>query len=163
VRWTDVVPAILIALVVSAPNASAQGLGVRGGATVNPDQFYVGGQYEMGPIEKLWFHPSVDFGFGDDVKLIAMNFDVVYRHLMSRRSPWTAFVGGGPSLNHYRVTGASETEFGVNVMGGMMHTSGIFFEARAGFADSPDFRFGVGYRFAPKPRTAVRRTTASRR
>ena len=162
VRWTCVVPAMLIVLVVGAPGAWAQGFGVRGGGTVNPDQLYVGGQYEWGPIEKLWFHPSVDFGFGNDVKLIAMNFDVVYRHQMSRRSPWTAFAGGGPSLNHYRVTGASTTEFGVNVMGGMMHSSGIFFEARAGFADSPDFRFGVGYRFAPRQRT-VRRTTASRR
>lgn len=150
VRWTCVVPALLIVLMVGAPGAWAQGLGVRGGGTVNPDQFYVGGQYEWGPFEKLWFHPSVDFGFGDDAKLISGNFDVVYRHALSARSPWTAFAGAGPSINHYRVAGLSETGMGVNFLGGMMHDSGIFAEFRAGFADSPDFRFGVGYRFSAK-------------
>lgn len=164
VRWTCVVPAFLVALIVNAPGVWAQGFGVRGGATMNPDQFYVGGQYEWGPIaENLWFQPSADFGFGDDAKLIAGNFDVVYRHAFSGRSPWTAFAGGGPSINHYRVTGLSETEMGMNLVGGVMHESGLFIEFRAGFMDSPDFRFGVGYRLSAGRNSAPARTPAPRR
>jgi hypothetical protein len=159
-RWSSVVPAVIVVLMVSAPGAWAQGAGVRAGATVNPDQFYVGGQYEFGPFnENIWFQPSMDFGFGDAAKLLAGNFDVVLRHPFSAQSEWTAFAGGGPSINHYRVSGVSNTEMGMNIVGGVVHDSGIFAEIRAGFMDSPDVRFGIGYRFDPlhKPSRRPRR------
>jgi hypothetical protein len=156
-RLSYVVPAAIVVLMVSAPGVSAQGLGARAGGTVNPDQFYVGGQYEFGPFaENIWFQPSGDFGFGDNAKLIAGNFDVVLRHAFSAQSEWTAFAGGGPSINHYRVAGVNNTEMGMNIVGGVIHDSGIFAEIRAGFMDSPDARFGIGYRFDPMHKPARR-------
>ena len=135
------------ALVVAASPAAAQGLGLRSGASLNPDQFSVGGQYDMTTgRDKVWFQPSADLGFGNDTFLTALNFDLVYRKPVRRMPVWTAFAGGGPALNHYRFTGFSSTEAGANLLGGLMHSSGFFTELRLGFFDSPELRFGAGYR-----------------
>lgn len=63
------------ALAYSVAPAAAQGYAVRGGANVNPDQIYVGGQYELGPFhDRVWFQPNADVGFGDDATLVSLNF-----------------------------------------------------------------------------------------
>jgi hypothetical protein len=135
------------AIVGVASPAAAQGFGVRSGASVNPDQFSVGGQYDLATRrDRVWMQPSADLGFGNDTFLTALNFDLVYRRPIRRAPVWTAFAGGGPALNHYRFTGNSTTEAGANLLGGLMHRSGFFTELRLGFFDSPEVRFGAGYR-----------------
>lgn len=144
--------------------ALAQGYAVRTGASISPDQVFVGGQYEFGPVsERLWIQPNADLGFGDNVTLVAMNFDVVYRKAIGQRSTWTAFAGGGPAMNWYRFDGFSQTEMGVNVVGGVRHAKGLFTEVRLGFLDSPDWRFGAGYTFGLGGSGAPRRAPAPRR
>jgi hypothetical protein len=159
--------ALVSALVVlAAARAEAQALGVRTGATVNPDQFFVGANYETRPWwhDRIWFQPGVDAGFGNGVTLIAGNFDVVHRRAFGgRRTPWMWYGGGGPAINYYRFDGFSETDAGMNLVGGLMHRSGWSGEFRVGFMDSPDFRFGVGYSFARvkyQPETTKRRASA---
>lgn len=126
-------------------SARAQGFAVRSGANINPDQFSVGSQYELGPInDRLWLQPNTDLGVGNDATLIAMNFDVVYRRPVSQRSIWTAYAGGGPALDWYRLLGYSRTVAGANVVAGVMHHGGLFSEMRVGFLESPQLRFGVG-------------------
>jgi hypothetical protein len=132
--------------------ASAQGIGLRGGANVNPDQYYVGAKYESPLMDRIWFEPSVDAGFGNDAKLIAANLEATYRRPLSKRGPWTLVGGGGPALNHYRLPGYTQTQFGFNVVGGLRHAHGLFTEFKVGFADSPRFRFGVGYMIRPTRR-----------
>src|SRR5687768_13059252 len=142
--------ALLTAIVVVATPAlsRAQGYAVRTGANINPDQFSVGGQYEVGPIsDRFWLQPNIDVGFGNDATLVAGNFDAVYRRSLTRNSVWTGYGGGGPALNWYKLNGYSATELGVNALGGLMHASGMSLEARVGFLDSPRLRFGVGYAF----------------
>jgi hypothetical protein len=152
------------AVVVAASRpALAQGYAVRTGASINPDQVFVGGQYEFGPVaDRLWMQPNADLGFGNDVTLVAMNFDVVFRKGMGQRSTWTAFAGGGPAVNWYKMSGFSETELGVNLVGGVRHAKGLFTEVRLGFLDSPDWRFGAGYTFGLSG-SAPRRGPAPRR
>ena len=59
-------------LVVVPSPAAAQAPGVRGGVSVDPDQFYVGGHYETGPlVDRLHFKPNIELGFGDDITLFA--------------------------------------------------------------------------------------------
>ena len=59
--------------------AAAQGLGVRAGASVDPDQFYFGGHLDTGPIaDRLHFRPNVEIGLGDDVTLVAFNIEFAY-------------------------------------------------------------------------------------
>jgi hypothetical protein len=150
-------------IVVTTGDASAQGLAVRSGANINPDQWSVGGQYEHGPVfDRLWLQPNADLGVGNDATLVAMNFDVVYRKPIARRATWTAYAGGGPALNWFKLVGYNQTGLGANLVGGVRHSNGLFTEMRAGFLDSPELRIGVGYTFGQNG-AANRRQPASRR
>jgi hypothetical protein len=51
-------------------------------------------------------------------------------------------------VNFYNFDGGgSETEGGFNILLGVQHTRGLFFELKVGAGDSPDLKFGVGYTF----------------
>ena len=136
-----------LVLLSSAP-AAAQDGGIRGGLSVDPDQFYFGGHFETSPlIERLHFRPNVEVGFGDDLTLIAANMEFVYK--FPRRGGWGIYAGGGPALNVYMVDDAddSETDAGLNLLVGVEQASGLFFEFKFGAIDSPDFKFAVGWTF----------------
>ena len=127
------------------PSASAQGLGVRAGASVDPDQFYFGGHYESRPlVEQLHFKPNVELGIGDDITTLGLNFEFVYK-LPIDGSPWNLYAGGGPAVNFYSFNNNSATEGGLNVLFGAETSQGVFFEIKLGALDSPDLKFGVGY------------------
>jgi hypothetical protein len=150
----------VVALLVSASAPlRAQGLAVRGGVNVNPDQFYGGGQYELGPfVDRVWFQPAAELGWGNSATLIATNFDVTYRKPLQRNGLWTGYVGGGPAINSYRLDAYSTTDMGVGAIAGLIHSNGMFTDFRVGFFGSPRFRVGVGYAFRPaKPRAPRRR------
>ena len=69
-----------VALIVFAASARAQGVGVRAGASADPDQFYAGGHFETSELaEHLRFRPNVEVGVGDHVTLVALNFEFTYR------------------------------------------------------------------------------------
>lgn len=133
--------------------ASAQGFAVRTGANINPDQFAVGGQYEIGPISnRVWFQPNADIGFGDGTTLVTADMDFVYRRPLAKekQNVWTLYAGAGSAVNFYKLSGYHRTLAGVNVLGGLMHRNGLFTQFTIGFVDSPRFKFGVGYTFHPK-------------
>ena len=139
---------LLALLVVSAVPAAAQDAGVRGGISVDPDQFYFGGHIETSAlVDRLHFRPNVEIGFGDDIMLIAANMEFVYK--FPRRGGWGLFAGGGPALNIYSFDDSdeSETEGGFNILIGAEQSRGLFFEFKIGAIDSPDFKFGVGWTF----------------
>jgi hypothetical protein len=134
-------------LAAGAAPASAQGVGVRGGLSVNPDQGYLGGHFETGAlVDHLHFRPNVEFGFGDDVTTTAINFEFVYKWPL-KRSPWTVYAGAGPAINIYNFDENTDSRGGFNFLGGFEHAKGAFFELKAGTFDSPDLKLGVGYRF----------------
>ena len=134
----------LCALVALPATAAAQGPGVRAGASVDPDQFYVGGHYESRPlVERLHFRPNVEVGFGDDITAVGLNLEFVYKIPID--GPWTLYAGGGPALNIYSINDDSFTDGGVNALFGVETTQGLFFEIKLGAIDSPDVKFGVGY------------------
>ena len=129
--------------------ASAQvAPGVRAGGSVNPDQVYIGGHLETDPIvERLVFKPNVEVGFGDDVTLLAFNFEFVWK-FPRRGSQWAFYAGGGPAINLYRFDGPDDdAEPGFSFVGGMENPRGLFLEFKLGVDDSPDFKFGVGFTF----------------
>ena len=148
------------AILLSCTVAHAQGFAVTGGANVNPDQVFAGGRYEWPLISDVWFQPGADAGFGSELKLITLNFDATYRANLDRQ-PWMVYAGGGPALNFYRWdNGARDTRVGVNMLGGLRHSSGLFTEFRVALRDGPDFRFTVGYMLgaSAQRRHAVRRS-----
>jgi hypothetical protein len=138
----------LVVMAVSATPVAAQDAGIRGGISVDPDQFYFGGHLETSPlVDRLHFRPNVEVGFGDDIMLIAANMEFVYK--FPRRGDWVLYAGGGPALNIYTFDDVddSETEGGLNLLVGAETARGLFFEFKVGAIDSPDFKFGVGWTF----------------
>ncbi len=131
----------------AADTASAQGLGVRGGVTMNPDQIHFGGHYESPAlIDHLHFKPNVEIGVGDDTTLVAGNFEFVYK--FGEYGDWGFYAGGGPAINFYSFDEREgQTEGGATFLLGAESRQGLFFEIKLGAADSPDFKFSVGWAF----------------
>ena len=151
--WTIVAA---VSFTVLAAPAQAQGVGVRAGASTAPDQFYAGAHVETGELaDRLRFRPNVEVGVGDNVTLVAVNFEFIYRlppnapRLPRSLSMWHLYVGGGPALNIYRFSNESRSEGGFNGLIGLAHANGLFAEAKVGALKSPSFKFGVGYTFHP--------------
>ena len=147
-HWITRLSFVLGLVVCASSPAFAQDGGIRGGISVDPDQFYFGGHLETSPlIDRLYFRPNVEVGFGDDLTLIGANMEFVYKFSTGRA--WNLYAGGGPALNIYMFDGDgdddSETEAGLNILVGVEQRNGLFFEFKFGAIDSPDFKFGVGY------------------
>lgn len=146
-RWVTGL-SFLLGLAVFATPAAAQDAGIRGGLSIDPDQFYVGAHIETSPlVDRLYFRPNVEVGFGDDLTLIGANMEFVYK--FTTRRPWNFYAGAGPALNVYMFDGPgdndAETDAGFNALIGVESSRGLFFEFKIGAIDSPDFKFGVGY------------------
>ena len=153
--WTKSFPSLRIGVLLvlaccfaPAPASAQVAAGVRAGLSLDPDQFYIGGHIETDPlVERLVFRPNVEVGFGDDVTLAAFNFEFAWKFARGR-TPWGFYAGGGPAINLYQFEGdGDETEGGFNFLFGVENRSGLFFEFKLGVADSPDFKFGVGFTF----------------
>jgi hypothetical protein len=145
--------ASLVVFGFAAP-AAAQGPGVRGGVSVDPDQVYFGGHYETSAlVDRLHFRPNIELGLGDDLVTTALNMEFVYK--FPSRSSWGLYAGGGPAVNFYSWDEEhpghggddTETEGGLNFLFGVENDSGLFFEIKIGAIDSPDVKFGVGWTF----------------
>lgn len=150
-RCVRVVLLLVTVLLGGALPGYAQGAGVRGGVSVDPDQFYFGGHYETGAlVDRLHFKPNLELGIGDDLVTTALNFEFVYK--FPTRSAWGLYAGGGPAVNFYSYDDdgpgrGTDTEPGLNILFGVQARTGLFFELKVGAIDSPEFKFGVGYTF----------------
>lgn len=141
--------AVLLSLAAASP-ASAQGPGVRGGISIDPDQFYFGAHYETSSlVDRVHFRPNIEAGLGDDLTVIALNFEFAYK--FPRRSGWQLYAGGGPAVNFYRFDRGrdddTDSRSGLNFLIGVEQDSGLFFEFKIGALDSPEMKFGVGWTF----------------
>ena len=148
-RMKSLLP-VLAFLGIAVP-AAAQGPGVRGGVSIDPDQVYFGGHYETDAlVDRLHFKPNLEVGIGDDVVATTINMEFVYK--FPSRSRWLLYAGGGPAINFYSYDddggdGDTNTEGGLNLLFGLENRGGLFFEVKVGAIDSPDVKFGVGYTF----------------
>ena len=69
-RWLTGLSFFLGVVIFSSTPALAQDGGIRGGISVDPDQFYFGGHLETSPlVDRLYFRPNVEIGIGDDLTL----------------------------------------------------------------------------------------------
>lgn len=145
-RNTVVSVFIGVLFVALAQPAAAQAPGLRAGLSVDPDQFFIGGHYETGPIvDRVHFKPNIEIGFGDDFTLFALNFEGVYK--FPSQGGWNAYAGGGPALNIASFDEDSDSDAGFNFLGGIETTRGLMFEVKFGVSGSPDVKFTVGYTF----------------
>jgi hypothetical protein len=137
---------VLVVWAALSGHAAAQGVGVRAGASVDPDQFYFGGHAETPPIvDQLRFRPNIEIGVGNDVTVVAVNVEFTYVILPTDQ--WSLYAGAGPALNIIHTDRATDSEGGFNLLFGASHSGGLFGEVKVGFLDSPNFKVGVGYTF----------------
>jgi hypothetical protein len=140
------VAAMLAALTMDAHARGRDGLGIRAGMSVGPDQFLLGGQAELGPVlDASYLVPSLDLGFDDQTTVIA-NVDLRWYLL---RLPETAihFYGSvGPTL-----VLSPGTEVGLSLTAGvhipMKHQRRYNMELRFGFGDIPDVKIVAALMF----------------
>lgn len=151
-RFRSRVPAVvaltLAGSLVPALASAQMAAGLRAGASIDPDQVYVGAHLETNPlVERLVFRPNVEIGFGDDLTLAAFNFEFLWK-FPRRGGQWGLYAGGGPAINLYQFEGpGDDAEPGFNFVLGLENTRGLLFEFKIGGGDSPDFKFGVGITF----------------
>ena len=139
---------VTLGMLGAAAPARAQSVGVRAGASVDPDQFYFGGHLETPPlVDRVHLRPNLEIGVGDHVTLVGVNIEAVYKYPLPR-NPWTVYGGGGPAINYYNFENdESDTQAGFNFVGGLEHEHGLFFEIKVGVGDTPNLKFGIGYAF----------------
>jgi hypothetical protein len=137
------------------PSIGWNGWGVRAGITSEPDQVYAGVHFELGEFARnVRFRPNVEFGSGDDVKLLQASGEVHY--VFSKVQVWKPYVGGALAVNFYKLDNApagvddSDTEFGLMGVGGIQtklkSATSFFLEAKLGLtSDDPDFKVGAGW------------------
>jgi hypothetical protein len=147
---------LAIASLLSSGVASADGnmgyvgWGLRGGLSVDPDQFFVGAQVDLGEFtENVHFKPNLTVGFGDDVMLLSINPDISYHFPVE--DVGALYVGGILALQwiDYDQKGRdTDSELGLHAIGGLeLQNSPIFLELNVGLDDTPDLKAAVGFTF----------------
>jgi hypothetical protein len=143
----------LLAMGVAVPAAAQTRIGIRAGASGDPDQFVFGMHVDTSPlIEHLTFRPNVEVGIGDNITLVALNIEFAY-WVPIRNSRWQVYFPAGPAANIYSFDrppgrGSDTTvEGGFNLGVGIQHGRGLFTELKVGVIDSPDIKVVVGYVF----------------
>jgi len=145
---------MMLAAVVLFPDTaqSAVKLSARGGVTVDPDQVHAGvvASVPIGLLARI--QPSIEFGYGGQLYILAFNLDTVYRLPVTSDS-FQAYVGGEPGAAIVYQTGATSatrTRAGLNPMGGMILRTAerpISLEARIGIGDLPGLKITAGFSF----------------
>ncbi len=149
--------ALLPALALAAPGTDVgfRGWGPRVGVSLNPDQVHFGAHLDFGQFANhVRFQPNVELGFGDNVKLFTLNAEAAYR-FSANWDVWSPYLGGGVGANIKSVDAGnnndSETDIGVNVLGGiekgLSNGDRFFIEGKFSLNDVPDAKVTVGWTF----------------
>lgn len=147
---------VAVGILAAPANVMAYGNGLilRAGAGINPDQFVVGAQTVLGHLFRPpspRFAPSVDIGFGDNVTVITLNAD--FRVMVSPpKSNAFVYLQAGPTISIVDPKhGDGDTDIGLTISGGVnfpMGPSNFYsLEGRIGVGDVPDFRILLGFQF----------------
>ena len=136
---------ILAVLLLVDDRVEAQGFGFQGGATVDPEQVFVGTHFETGELFRNFrFRPGIDGGFGGDYSLATVNIEFLY-HLEFGRSGWSVYQGGGPAIVLLRRNDDTSVHAGTFITFGFAHENGFFTDFKLGNGNAPTLKFAVGY------------------
>jgi len=151
----------LLAALLAPGTALAQGpptaFGPRIGLSIDPDQLVLGGQMVVGDLAPdVTFNPSLEFGFGDDITVIALNIDGEY-HFRVDGTAWRPYAGFGLGINFIEFDrpapfdDISNTEVGANLIVGAgvptRSNNRFFTEIRFGIGDIPELKIMAGWLF----------------
>lgn len=139
--------ALAIMLSFAAGSAMAQvDFGLRGGATINPEQFHFGAHLITNPFfENLTFRPNLEIGVSKFV-VVATNLEFAYEFHLDKKPFWI-YAGLGPSVIVAADGNSANAGGGFNILLGLEHRNGFMGEMKVGALDSPDLKFTIGYSF----------------
>jgi hypothetical protein len=148
-----VLSAWLVAILCCTSPARAQGIGFQGGATISPNQGFVGTHFESGEIAPgLRFRPAIDGSFGSGYSLATINLEFLYN--IPLKSGWALYQGGGPAIILLRQTLGelhdTSVHAGTVFTFGFAHENGFFTEFKLGTGSSPTLKFAAGYTIRKK-------------
>jgi len=147
--------AAFAALVVTAADARAQGVGFAGGAAFDPTQGFVGAAFESPAfVDRLHFRPGIDGSFGSGLSQALIDVLFIYKFEVGPLSPWSVYQGTGPVIVLQRFTntlgsGDVSAHGGFSAVFGVAHRDGFFFEFKVAGGGGPSLRLGVGYMIRP--------------
>lgn len=151
--WTALT--VVILLPGGAAQARMPGWGPRVGFTLDPDQVLVGAHLDLGYISReIRLQPNFEIGVGGDHATAAFNFEGIH-DFAAYRSGWAPYVGTGLGVV---MTSAepgrgdlSHSDLGFQILGGMERSmrdgNRMFTEIKLGLAESPAFKWTVGWTF----------------
>ena len=145
--------AILVAMVTAAIAAEARAqsaVGFTGGASIDPEQGYVGVFYQTPDIGgRFRLRTGLDGGFGQGLRLGTVNIDFAY-FIPLGNGPWKFLTGGGPTIVLTRFADdvydtGTEISAGASWILGFAHDNGFFAEFRIGGGNVPSLKMGAGW------------------
>lgn len=131
---------------VSVQSTQSQ-VGFQAGASIDPEQFFVGVFWQSPPIaSRFHVRPGVDGGFGSDLRVATINIDFIARFPLGG-SGWNLIQGGGPAIVLTKIDGfeGTDTSAGGSYILGFAHDAGFFGEFRIGGGNVPALKMGAGW------------------
>ena len=122
-------------------------VGFQGGASIDPEQFFVGVFWQSPPLGgRFHVRPGVDGGFGNDLRIATINIDFIARFPLGG-SGWSLIQGGGPAIVLTKFEGfeGTDTSAGGSYIFGFAHDAGFFGEFRIGGGNVPALKMGAGW------------------
>ena len=137
---------MLFAGVTDTHAGHGNGIGILAGTDTGPNDFFIGGQAEFGPIiNSAFLVPSVHIGF-DDGTSGAANLDLRWYLLPLPETGIRIYGAAGPTMVF-----ASDTKVGLSLTAGfdipMRDRRRYNVELRFGFGDIPDLKFSAAVMF----------------
>jgi hypothetical protein len=131
----------------STRQSGQSSVGFQGGASIDPEQGFVGVFWQSPPLGgRFHLRPGIDGGFGNDLRVATFNIDFLVRFPIGT-SGWNFIQGAGPVIALTRIPefDESETSAGGSYIIGFAHNDGFFSEFRIGGGSTPGLKIGAGY------------------
>jgi hypothetical protein len=151
IAWIATSLALVAAAAVAAPASALTHADLRAGVYSDNGGVGLGGGVltDMGARTNWYFNPNLEAAFGDATDQLAVNADFHYDFRSS--APYSAYLGAGPALLWQRPDrGETDTETGVNVLGGVVGKRGEvrpFVQMKGVIADRGQVALVGGIRF----------------
>jgi hypothetical protein len=127
--------------------SSQSSIGFQGGVSIDPEQVFAGVFWESPQLGgRFSLRPGIDGGFGNDVRVAAINIDFIVRFPIGT-SGWNFVQGGGPVIAITKIPRIDETDTsaGGSYIIGFAHDGGFFTEFRIGGGHTAGLKIGAGY------------------
>jgi hypothetical protein len=127
--------------------ASRWSVGFQGGASIDPEQGFVGVFWESPQIGgRFSLRPGIDGGFSEGLRIATINIDFIAKFPIGNTG-WNFVQGGGPVIAIWKLTDFNDTETtaGGSYIIGFSHDGGFLGEFRIGGGNTPSLKMTAGY------------------